>query len=87
MSEMHTVAVRFRGEKLATYIDRSGAYTIYRTPEGFYRVHIDEGEGGLAWLEGGPTGGGLTEEKVRREIPQFEHATRAPSSTACSCCR
>ena len=60
MNEQHTVEVRFRGEMLATYIDLSGAYTLYRTPEGLYRVHIDEGEGGLAWLESGHIGNGLT---------------------------
>ena len=96
-NELHTVEVRFLGEMLATYLDLSGAYTLYRTPEGLYLVYIDEddGEGGLAWLEAGRTGSGLTEEQIWREFPEFHAAltgpgrgsAQAPSSTACTCCR
>jgi hypothetical protein len=79
MNELHTVEVRFRGEMLATYIDLSGAYTIYRTPERLYRIHIDEGEGGLAWLESGRNGSGLTAAQVRTLFPEFEPATNIPT--------
>ena len=75
MSELQTVEVRFTGEKLATYTDDSGVYTLYRTPEGLYRVHIDEDDGGLAWLESGHYGTGLTEAQLRRVFPEFEAAT------------
>ena len=75
MSEQHTVEVRFRGEMLATYIDESGAYTLYRTPEDLYRIHIYDGEGGLAWLESGHHGNGLTAAQVRRLLPEFEPTT------------
>ena len=72
MSKMQTVEIRFRGEKLATHIDGADVFTLYRTPEGLYRVHIDEGEGGLAWLESGHYGTGLTEAQLRRVFPEFE---------------
>jgi hypothetical protein len=81
MSEMQTVEVvevRFTGAKLASYTDDSGAYTLYRTPEGLYCIHIDEGAGGLAWLESGLYGTGLTEEQVRTLFPEFEAATTRP---------
>ena len=78
MNEQHTVEVRFRGEKLATYTDDSGAYTIYRTPECLYRIHIDEDEGELAWLESGRIGNGLTAAQVRTLFPEFEPATNIP---------
>ena len=48
MQTVEVVEVRFSGEKLATYTDDLGAYTLYRTPEDLYRIHIDEGECGLA---------------------------------------
>ncbi len=50
------------------------------------RVHIDEGEDGSAWLEGGALGSGLTAEQVRKLFPEFVHATRESLSTACTCC-
>ncbi len=71
MSELQTVEVRFTGEKLATYTDDSGIYTLYRTPEGLYRVHIDQGEGEQAWLESGRSGNGLTEAQLRRVFPEL----------------
>ena len=74
MSEMQSVEVRFRGEKLATHADGADAYTLYRTLEGLYRVHIDEGEGGFAWLESGRYGEGLTEAQLRTVFPEFEAA-------------
>jgi hypothetical protein len=73
--ETHTVEVRFRGDKVATHIDSADVFTLYRTPEGLYRVHIDEGEGGLAWLEAGRNGDGLTEAQLLRVFPEFEPAT------------
>ena len=75
MSEMQVVEVRFRGEKLATHTDGADVFTLYQTPEGLYRVYIDEGEGGLAWLEFGHYGTGLTEAQLRRVFPEFEAAT------------
>ena len=80
MSEMHTLEVRFRGEKLATHVEGADVFTLHRTPEGLYRVHIDEGEGGLAWLESGRNGTGLTGEEVRRVFPEFEAAITGPGS-------
>ncbi len=75
MSELQSVEVRFRGEKLATHVDGADVFTLYRTPEGLYRVHIDEGEGGLAWLEAGRNGDGLTEAQLLKVFPEFESAT------------
>jgi hypothetical protein len=78
MVKMHTVEVRFLGEKVATHTEGEGegadVYTLYRTEE-LYRVHIDEGEGGPAWLEGGHLGNGLTEAQLLRVFPEFEGAT------------
>jgi hypothetical protein len=87
MSELHSVEIRFRGEKLATYIDHTGVCTLYSTPEALYRIHIDEGEGEPAWLESGHLGNGLTAAQVRTVFPEFVHATRESSSTASTCCR
>ena len=70
MNELQAVEVRFRGEKLATRTDGADVYTLYRTEE-LYRVHIDEGAGGLAWLESGHLGNGLTEAQLRRVFPEF----------------
>ena len=72
MSEQQTVEVRFAGEKLATHVEGADVYTLYRTPEGLYRVHIDEGEDGQAWLESGRDGTGLTEAQLLRVFPEFE---------------
>jgi hypothetical protein len=74
MYEMHAVEVRFRGEKLATHMEGADVFTLYRLPEGLYRVHIDEGEGRLAWLESGRSGIGLTEAQIRRVFPEFADA-------------
>ncbi len=70
MDEMQTVEVRFRGEMLATHVDGADVYTVYRT-EGLYRVHIDEGEGAPAWLEGGHLGSGLTVAQLRTLFPEL----------------
>lgn len=78
MNEQQSVEVRFTGEKLATYTDDSGAYTLFRTPEGLYRIHIDEGEGGLVWLESGRSGNGLTGAQVRTLFPELSDATTRP---------
>ena len=80
MDELHTVEVRFRGEKVATHIDGADVFTLYRTPEGLYRIHIDEGEGGLAWLESGRNGTGLTEAQVRTLFAEFQADTTRPGS-------
>jgi hypothetical protein len=57
--QLQAVEVRFRGERLAEDTKVSGVCSLFRTPEGGYVVHIDEGE--LAWLEAGRDGWGLTE--------------------------
>ncbi len=48
-------------------------YTLYRTPEGLYRIHIDEGPKS-AFLESGLDGEGLTEERVRTLWPELAEA-------------
>ena len=77
-----TVEVRFPGEWLATYTDDSGTYTLYCTPEGLFRIHIDEGEGELAWLESGRSGNGLTEAQVRTVFPELSSSTIRPGRIA-----
>jgi hypothetical protein len=64
-AELQRVEVRFRGERLAEVTEASGVYSLFRTPEGGYIVHTDEGEGQLAWLEAGRDGRGLTEAQIR----------------------
>jgi hypothetical protein len=68
MSEIHTVEVRFRGEKLATATGKVSTNTLYRRPDGLYLVHMDEGD--EAWLEDGH-GDGLEEWQVRRFFPEL----------------
>ena len=80
MSELQTVEVKFSGEKLATFTDGSDTYSLYRTPEGLYRVYIDEGEGKQAWLESGRSGNGLTEAQVRTVFPELSASTNRPGS-------
>lgn len=63
--QLQRVEVRFRGERLTTVTEASGVYSLFRTPEGGYIVHTDEGEGKEAWLEAGRDGRGLTEIQVR----------------------
>jgi hypothetical protein len=75
MNELQSVEVRSPGQKLTIHVDGADVYTLFRTPEGLYRVHIDEGEGGLAWLESGLDGDGLTEAQLLRVFPEFEGAT------------
>jgi hypothetical protein len=74
MSMLQTVEVRFRGEPLATVPAEAGTYTLFRTPEGGYIVHTDEGEGELAWLEAGRDGRGLTEAQIRALWPELYEA-------------
>lgn len=77
MSELQTVEVRFKGERLASFIDQAGEgeptmYTLYRTPERLYVVYIAEmGEGGLAWLEAGHLGEGLPLARIRALWPEL----------------
>ena len=78
MVQMHTVEVRFLGEKLATHTEGADVFTLYRTPEGLFRIHIDEGEGGLAWLESGRNGTGLTGAQVRTLFAEFQADTTRP---------
>jgi hypothetical protein len=66
---IQTVEVRFEGEEIATYADSLAVYTLYRTPEGRYRIYVDEGE--TAFLESGLDGDGLTESEVRQLWPEL----------------
>jgi hypothetical protein len=72
--QLQAVEVRFEGEHLATIPAESGRYTLYRTPEGGYIVHTDEGEGSPAWLEAGRDARGLTERQVRALYPELYEA-------------
>ena len=63
--ELQRLEVRFRGERLAEVTQASGVYSLFRTPEGGYIVHIDEGEGAASWLDAGRDGRGLTKAEVR----------------------
>ncbi len=74
MSKLQTLEVRFEGEQLATVPTEAGTYTLFRTPEGGYIVHTDEGEGELAWLEAGRDGRGLTEAQIRALWPELYEA-------------
>ncbi len=74
MSEMHAVAVKFAGEKLATSTNEVSTNTLYRRPDGLYLIHIDEGD--EAWLENG-RGDGLEEWQVRRLFPELVGALEA----------
>ncbi len=69
---IQSVEVRFEGEELASYTDSVSVNTLYRTPEGLYRVHMDEGE--TAFLESGLDGEGLTEGQVRALWPELVEA-------------
>ncbi|MDP9457127.1 MAG: hypothetical protein M3Q60_15425 [Actinomycetota bacterium] len=68
MVETQTALVRFAGELVGFYVDDAARYAVYRTPEGRYLVHIDEGD--EAWLEAG-LGDGLEEHKARRLFPEL----------------
>ena len=71
---IQTVEVKFEGEKLATTTGAVSTNTLYRTPQGLYRIHMDEGE--TAFLESGRDGDGLTEERVRTLCPELAVAAR-----------
>ena len=86
MTEVQTVEVRFRGEKLATFTahdgpDAGAIYTLYRTPRGDYFVHYDAGEAG-AYLATGLSAAvsrehlqeGISEGGVRRHWPELAEA-------------
>ena len=72
--ELQRVEVRFRGERLTTVTEVSGVYRLFRTPEGGYIVHTDEGEGAASWLEAGRDGRGLTEAQIRALWPELYEA-------------
>ena len=83
--------VRFSGEALGDYTDYSEAsssddrgttYTLYRTPDGNYRVHVEvwsrwQGEGSEAWLL--PQGYPATEEEAREEHAHLFAAVGTPN--------
>ncbi len=68
MVEMQTALVKFSGELVGYHADEVARYALYRTPEGRFKVHIDEGE--EAWLEAG-IGDGISERQARRLFPEF----------------
>jgi len=62
--------IRFRGERLGSYVDSGGTtWTLYRDPDGYYRIHASDED--AAWLEAGKYGNGLEDWKVLRDWPQF----------------
>ncbi len=68
MIETQTALVRFSGELVGYHADEVVSYALYRTPEGRFKVHVDQGE--EAWLETG-LGDGLEEHKARRLFPEL----------------
>ncbi len=71
--ELQTVAVRFVGELVGRHKSVEGTvYTLYRTPEGRYFVHISKGM--EAWLETGQGRQGIKEERVRSVFPELPFA-------------
>ncbi len=68
MVETQTVMARFAGELVGYHADEGARYALYRTTEGRFKVHIDEGE--EAWLEAG-LGDGLEERQARRLFPEL----------------
>jgi hypothetical protein len=66
------VEVRFEGEKLTMSTSSVSVNTLHRTPEGLYRVYVDEGE--TAFLESGHIGNRITEEQVRKFYPELVEA-------------
>ncbi len=68
MVETQAVTVRFAGELVGDHADDVARYALYRTPEGRYLVHIDEGD--EAWLETS-LGDGLEEHKARWLFPEL----------------
>ena len=71
MSEQQAVTVTFRGERVRSVRDESGTYTLYRTPAGLYRVHVDQADG-KAWLEpADPDHEGYTRERAYSVAPEL----------------
>ncbi len=68
MIQTQTVFVRFAGELVGYHADDVARYALYRTSEGRYFVHIDEGD--EAWLETS-LGDGLEEQKARWLFPEL----------------
>jgi hypothetical protein len=74
MSEMQAIEIRFRGERLGSYVSSGGTtWTLYRMgypSEGYYyRIHASDEDG--AWMESGRTGNGLEDWEVLRDWPEF----------------
>ena len=69
MSEPQAVAVKFEGEELATATNEVSTNTRYRTRDGLYRVHIDEGDEAWRWA--------LEEWQVRRLFPELAGGLQA----------
>src|SRR5215211_6903458 len=68
--QRHTVEVTVEGEKVSSVTDDLATYTLYRTDEGTYLVHLDQrksGEG--AALEDGVYSPGLSEHDVQVLFP------------------
>ena len=69
MARLQTVPVRFYGEVVGFYADHVSTGTLYKTPQGLYRVHVDMGS--YTYVESGHSGEGLTEEQVRTNFPNL----------------
>jgi hypothetical protein len=72
MSEMQTTEIRFRGERLGSYVDNIGViWTLFRldSPYEGYRIHGSDEDG--AWMESGRNGNGLEDWEVLRDWPEF----------------
>jgi hypothetical protein len=73
MSEMQTIEISFRGERLGSYVDSGGTtWTLYRMDyphDGLYRIHASDEDG--AWMESGRSGNGLEDWEVLRDWPDL----------------
>jgi hypothetical protein len=70
MSEMQTIEIRFRGERLGSYVDSEGTtWTLYRGTDGYYRIHASDEA--AAWMEAGRYGNGLEDWQVLKDWPEF----------------
>jgi len=72
MSEMQTIEIRFRGERLGSYTDSIGVtWTLFRldAPYEGYRIHASDDDG--AWMEAGQYGNGLEDFEVLGGWPKF----------------
>jgi hypothetical protein len=74
MSEVQTIEISFRGERLGSYVDNGGTtWTLYRMDypsDGYYyRIHASDEDG--AWMESGQYSNGLEDFEVLGGWPKF----------------